>query len=440
MKYRIPLALALLAALASLGVGCSSDASPSAAPVTLRLQVSMTPQELESFEPALTAVDEVNAGWTVELETVPQESEVERVSNALAGDLPDLLRLQGLNVQQWIRREAFLDLTSRMESETLEAEFYGGPVEQFRWRDGIWGIPDLASPEVVFFNTAMFDAAGLDHPTADWTFDDMREAAIVLTLDEAGRNPTDPAFDPETIVQWGWNGGLTYFWQNALVQARGGDLCANDDCTQMSFTDPATAAAIEWWVTLVRDDHAALYDPYGGSQTGVPGDPFLAGAAAMGSNGYFAVGQLNSAGTIEYDIVPPLIGVDGERHTPLSTTGYVIAASSEHPDQAWELLQALTATEFLADTLGRPGHGVPARIAAAESIVDESHPPANQAAVLEAMAAGHVFRPFTASAFAAFGATAGIFTELNTGAVSLQEGLARLEAVANEALAPDREP
>ena len=38
------------------------------------------------------------------------------------------------------------------------------------------------------------------------------------------------------------------------------------------------------------------------------------------------------------------------------------------------------------------------------------------------------------------GATAGIFTELNTGAVSLEEGLARLEAAANEALAPDREP
>ena len=427
-------------AVAFVGAACSGPRA-SVAPVTLRLQVSLTPEELATFQPAVQALDAAHPEWIIRLETVPQGSEVEKVTSELTGDLPDVLRLQGLNVQQWIRRNAFLDLTPRIDAAHLDlADFYEGPLEQFRWQDSVWGLPDTASPEVVFYNKAMFDVAGLAYPTADWTYDDMRAAAISLTLDASGRHPDDAGFDPATIHQWGWNGGLTYFWQNELVRALGGDLCVNDDCTEMTFTDPATADAIEWWVSLVRDDHAALYDPYGGSQTGVPGDPFLAGAAAMGSNGYFAVGQLNAAGTIDYDIVPPLRGVDGVRHTPLSTNGYVIGGTTAHPDEAWALIQALIATDFLEATWGKPGHAVPARLSAADSAVDPSHAPANQAAVLEAMTVGRVFRPYTASSFAAFGATVDIFTKLNTGELALGDGLAQLEAAANDALAPDRAP
>jgi multiple sugar transport system substrate-binding protein len=443
-RRRPPVPVVLVGLLAAaLAASACEGLTASRAPVSLRLQVSLTPEELVSFEPALEAVDADHPEFEVVLETVPQGSEVEKVTSQLTGDLPDVLRVQGLNVQQWIRRAAFLDLTARVDDANRHgglADFYPGPRSQFEWRDSMWGLPDTASPEVVYYNTAMFDAAGLAYPTADWTYDDMRAAAIRLTHDGEGRHPGDPGFDPETIRQWGWNGGLTYFWQNEFVRALGGDLCANADCTEMTFTDGPTAEAIEWWITLVRDDHAALYDPYGGSQTGVPGDPFLAGAAAMGSNGWFAVGQLNAAGTIAYDVAPPLLGVDGQRHTPLSTNGYVIGKDTAHPDEAWALVQALVTPDFLAATWGRPGHAVPARIAAAESAIDTSHAPAHQDVVLDAMAVGQVFRPYTASAFAAFGATADLFKKLNTGEITLEEGLAELEAAANDALAPDRGP
>lgn len=438
-----PRAPRLLLALLGLALAAAACGGPTAstAPVTLRLQVSLTPEELAAYRPAVEALDAAHPEWVIQLETVPQESEVEKITSELTGGLPDVLRVTGLNVQQWIRRDAFLDLDARIAASKLDlADFYPGPLEQFRWNGRLWGLPDSATPEVVYYNKAMFDAAGLAYPNDTWTWDDMRAAAIKLTLDTAGRRPGDPGFDPKAIRQWGWNGGLTYFWQNEFVRARGGDLCVNEDCTEMSFTDPATVAAMDWWVSLVRDDHAALYDPYGGSQTGVPGDPFQSGAAAMGSNGYFAVGQLNAAATIDYDIIPPLIGTDGKRHTPLSTNGYVIAGTTKQADAAWALVQALLAPDFLASTWGKPGNAVPSRISAAGSAVDTSHAPANQAAVLEAMAVGRVFRPYTASAFAAFGATAELFTKLNTGALGLEDGLAQLERAANDALAPDRAP
>lgn len=433
-----PLVTLLLGGLFVLAACGTPNASQ--APVGLRLQVSLTAAELNSFRPALEEIDAANPGWTVALEEVPQGSEVEKVTTLLAGDdMPDVLRLQGLTVQQWIRRDAFADLTARIEAAELDlADFYDGPLAQFRFGDGLWGIPDTATPEVVYFNKAAFAEAGIEPPGEDWTYEDMRSAALALTVDTGGRHPGDAGFDPESIEQWGWNGGITYFWQNAFVKALGGDLCANPDCTLMNFTSPANQSAFEWWVSLVRDDHAALYDPYGGSQTGVPGDPFLAGRAAMGSNGAFAVGQLNAAGTVEYDIVPPLKGSDGYRYTPLSTNGYVISATTEHPDEAWDLVMALVDGGFLGETWGKPGHGVPARRSAAESVIDTSHPPTNQAAILTAMETGEVFRPNTASAFAAYGATADLFTKMNTGQLEIADALAQLEEAANGALEPDR--
>jgi multiple sugar transport system substrate-binding protein len=431
-------ALGLIVAMAT---ACSGT-SPSAGPVTLRLQVSMTPEELASFQPAIQAVDAAHPEFVVQLENVPQDSETQKITTEVAADdLPDVLRVTGSNVQQWIRRASFLDLTSRVTAAGLDlTDFYAGPLDQYRWHDTLWGIPDSASPEIVYYDKKGFADAGLTPPDDTWTYEDMRTAAMKLTVDAGGKHPGDAGFDPEKITRWGWNGGVTYYWQDAAIEGLGGELCANPDCTTMSFTDPATRAAFDWWVGLVRDDHAGLADPYGGSQTGVPGDPFQSGKAAMGSNGSFAIGQLNAAGTIDYDVVQPFLGTDGKRHTPLSTNGYVMSAKSQHPDQAWALIQALVAPAFLESTWGKPGHAVPARRSAASSVIDSSHPPVNQKAILEAMEFGAVFRPYTAGARAAYDRTLDLFTKMNTGALPIPDALAQIEAAANEALAADRAP
>jgi multiple sugar transport system substrate-binding protein len=364
----------------------------------------------------------------------------EKINTQLAAnDLPDVVRSQGLLVQQWLRQGAFLDLTPLIAESKLDlTDFYAGPLTQFQWQEQTWGLPDTAAPDLLFYNKALFDAAGVAYPTDAWTFEDMRQAAIQLTLDDQGRNAADPAFEPTKIVQWGWNGGLTFFWQRHLVRGWGGDFCANADCTLMNFTAPATLEAINWWVKLVTVDHATLYDPYGGSQTGIPGDPFLAGKAAMGYNGFFAVGQLNSSGAIDYDIAQPLLGADGKRYTPLSTNGYMIAANSEHPQEAWALVQALVEPTFLADTWGKPGHAVPARRAVAAAVINPDQAPQNQAAIVAAMDYGEVFKPYTSSAFAAYGKTAELFTKANKGELPVAEAMQQIEAAANEALAPDR--
>jgi multiple sugar transport system substrate-binding protein len=433
LKRTVGSPLALIAIL--FGVAATSHA----APVTLRLQVGLTPQERTTFEPALAALAAAHPEWNIALETVPQAAFVENMNAQIAaGTLPDVVRVSGLQVQQWLRQGAFLDLTNRLGAADLD-DFYPSPLEQFRWKGKLWGLPDTAAPELVFYNKAMFDAAGLAYPTENWTFEDMRQAAIQLTLDAQGRHPTDPAFDPDAIVQWGWNSSLNHLWHRHALQALGADWCVNDDCTVLDMTSPEVVAAASWWASLVQEEHVGLHDPYRGSQTGTRGDPFLAGKAAMGFNGYFAVGQLNASGAIAHDIVQPFLAPNGNRYSVLSTNGYVISAASEHPEEAWALVQALLEADFLAKVWGHAGHAVPARQSAAASVLESPDPPANRQAIVDVMAYADVFKPYTPSALEANVQTLGLFEQAMRGDLPVAEALEQIETVANGILAQDRD-
>jgi multiple sugar transport system substrate-binding protein len=411
-------------------------------PVRLTLMVGMTPQELASFRPALEALDAAHPEFVVDLEPVPQQAFSERANARLASDtLPDVVRMDGLVAQRLIRSGAFLELSSLPGFDGVDLDdYFPGVLEPYRTGDDLWALADTASPTMLFYDRAKFDAAGVAYPTDDWTYDDMRQAAVRLTRDAEGRSPLDAGFDPTRVVQWGWNNSLTMYWQRDLVQALGADWCADALCTTFAATDPDVVAAVQWWADLVQVDHAGLYAPFSGAQTGIPGSAFLAGVAAMGYHGFFAIGQLNAIGGIDYDVAPPLLGVDGRRRASLSINGYAIAAGTEHPREALALLKALTAPDFLAETWGRQGHAVPARRGAAPSVIDPTRPPANQDAALVAMEVGTVFHPFTPSAFEAYALTVDLFAAMMRGDVDVPVALAEIERVLNEVLAGDRLP
>jgi ABC-type glycerol-3-phosphate transport system substrate-binding protein len=83
-------------------------AAHQAAPVALRLQVSLSPQELKAIQPALEALDEAHPEWDVALETAPQEDFFEDLDAQMAaGTPPDVVRVPGLLAQQCFGKGSF---------------------------------------------------------------------------------------------------------------------------------------------------------------------------------------------------------------------------------------------------------------------------------------------------------------------------------------------
>lgn len=421
-----------------------SAAQPTAAsaePVTLRVAVTLNAEALQDFEKGIAAIEAAHPEWNIEVEAIPQEGRLEKITAEIASQtLPDLLLTDGSSVQQWIRQGAFADLTKYIANDSLDlTTYYAGPLEQFAYNGSQYGIPYDGAPEVVYYNKGMFDAAGVDYPTDDMTFDEMREVAKLLTLDANGNNATSPDFDPTQVVQWGWNSTPNHIWARHYIQARGGDICTNADCTIMDYTSPEVVEAFRYWADMAQVDHTAPYDVYTGGQTGVPGDPFVAGVAAMGFNNIAFAPQLNNQTEIQYDVVQPFVGVDGNRYGPISTEGILMSANTQHADAAWALLRELTGESFLSEYVAKPGHGIPALRSAAPAFINADKLPANQQSAIDAMEYETILRPFSASSFEAYGKTSSLFVEAMKGDRPLEEVLAEIQTAANDALAKDIE-
>jgi multiple sugar transport system substrate-binding protein len=417
------------------------NASAPAAPIKLRLGVSLTAEELKDYEAAVKALDEARPEWEIALEQVPQDGNLEKLTaNAAAGTLPDVQYVFTNQARRFIAQGAFLYLTPLVAKYNFDLDdFYPNLLTPLQFEkdgvQGLYGIPTNAAPEIVFYNKAMFDAAKLSYPTDAWTLDDMRVAARKLTLDKSGRNAEDPAFDKSQVAQWGWYGALPAgLYSRSFITPLEADWCANPDCSQMDFTSAPVLKAIQFWADMSVNEGTALADTFRGSQTGAGGDPFIAGQAAMGMNGWFAIGQLNSQGTINYDVVQPFKGPGGTRGSGVSVSGYAISAASANPDEAFKLLMALSEPAFLSRVWAKPGHGIPARRSVAADAVDASHAPANQAAAIAALEYGQPFAPYTSGGVEAYLTTIDLFIAAFKGERALEPTLKEIATMANDIL------
>ena len=440
VAWMLAIVLTLLPACAAPSPRTARESSASL-PVKLRLGVSLTAPELRDFEAAVKELDAAHPEWEIALEQVPQEGNIEKLTaNLAAGTLPDVQYVFNNQVRRFIARGAFLDLKPLIAKYDFALDdFFPNLFTQFRFTkdgiEGLYGIPTLAAPEIVFYNKAMFDAAGVPYPTDEWTFEDMRAAARKLTLDKNGRNADDPAFDKTQVVQWGWYGALpSGLYSRNFITPFDADWCADADCMTMDFTSPAVVSAIRWWAEMSIKEGTALADTFRGTQTGIGGDPFIAGKAAMSLNGWFAIGQLNSQGNIDYDVVQPFKGPGGKRASGVSASGYAIAATTQHPDEAFKLIMALSDPAFMTRAWAKPGHGVPARRSIAREAINLAHPPANQAAAIAAMEYGEPFAPYTSGGFEAYLKTIDDFIAILKGDKPLEQTLAEIERTTNDIL------
>jgi multiple sugar transport system substrate-binding protein len=412
-----------------------------AEPVKLRLGVSLTAPELKDYEAAIKALDDAHPEWEIVFEQVPQDGNLEKLTaNMAAGTLPDVQYVFNNQVRRFIAQGAFLDLNPLVEKYAFDlTDFYPNLFAPLRYTtgstNGLYGIPTNAAPEIVFYNKEMFDKAGLSYPTDAWTLDDMRVAARKLTLDKSGRTAEDPSFDKTQVVQWGWYGALPGgLFSRSFITPLDADWCANADCSQMQFTEPKVLSAIQFWASMSIDEGTALADTFRGSQTGAGGDPFIAGKAAMGMNGWFAIGQLNAEGGINYDVVQPFKGPTGKRGSDVSVSSYAISAKSAHADEAFKLVMALSDPAFLSRVWAKPGHGLPARRSVAQAAVDTSRAPANQAAAVAALEYGQPFSPYTSGGIEAYLKTIDVFIAALKGERPLEPSLKEIETTLNDIL------
>lgn len=127
-----------------------------------------------------------------------------------SGELPDLVILDGCGMASFIQLGLFGDIS---DADINWDEYMEGPMESTMLDGKHYGIPFATNCTVLFYNKDLFDAAGIDYPDENTTWDEFHEMAKALTKDgvsgfgNAATNTDEGTFQ---CLQWLYTAGGSY--------------------------------------------------------------------------------------------------------------------------------------------------------------------------------------------------------------------------------------
>jgi multiple sugar transport system substrate-binding protein len=349
---------------------------------------------------------EAENGVTVDIRFIPfADFNRTLLQSAAAGDLPDVALINAFDTAAMADAGVTLDLSDRVEEWGEQDAYFPTSWETTQVDGATYGIPHVADAYAVYYNTALFEAAGLTPPA---TWDEMETTAAELATE--GRTG---------LAVSGIEGAEGATGLVIRVLAEGGTL--------EDFDSEAGATALDSFQTMV--DSGALSP---GFLTWIEDDAmnqFATEQSAMMINSASYINVLhNDYPDLAWDVALLPEG-SASRLTFLSAENLSIGAASENADAAWDLITFMQRPDELAVYL-------PARnkLAARNDVPDESGDPVRA-----------TFNEQLANAWAPEGRLAAVSNEVFTAVqqalqakisgTSTADALATAQAAIDEALA-----
>ncbi len=284
-----------------------------------------------------------------------------------SGSGPDIvgpLGIGGANAfhNQWLDLQPLIDSTgfdmSKYPKSTVDLYNVGG--------EGQVGIPYAIYPSVLFYKKDLFKEAGLNEPPHDWNadytmpdgsvvpwdYDTARKIGLLLTVDENGKDATEAGFDPEKIVQWGFEPQRDDLRQVGAYWKAGSFVGADGKTVEIP---DAWAKAWHWFYDGIWKDHISVTGPqFQNTDFNPEGYPFFTGKVAMSENYLWSTYGVSGAGD-DWDMAATP-SYEGQTTAAFNADTFRILKSSKNPDAAFKVLQYLLENKDLLSLYG----GMPA--------------------------------------------------------------------------------
>ena len=195
----------------------------------------------------------------------------------------------------------------------------------------LYEIPAGWQVMVIYYNTRMFDAAGVPRPRPGWTWDDFVETAKALTRGEGA----------DKVYGYGmpWFDFAHHPWY-----LTNGTYPVTDDYAASNLTDPKMAEAATFLHDLVHV-HGVSPDPFGLNVY----DQFANGRLAMTSSGRWPVPGWVKGGFTDFDIAPWPSKETGQ--TVFGCAGWGVSPESKHPELAFNAILELVSLETVVQVM-----------------------------------------------------------------------------------------
>jgi multiple sugar transport system substrate-binding protein len=348
--------------------------------ITLRWRTRPDNQaEIDVYQAASDAIQAQMTGVTLVYE--PGGSESSSYQDVLkteiaAGTAPDVFWIPGTDVADFASRGLILNLNDlATQSGFNVGDFYPAPMAHLTHNietgaEGatsgtLWGVPRDVSTFVLYLNLDLIGEAGAPDPRElaaqgkwDWAaFQDVAQKVRALGSDIYGYGAN---------AWWGPYG----VWMNAS----GGGFF-NAERTACNLDSDASIQGLTFMQGLYVSDNAVAV-PYGEDSE----PPFMAGRVAMFQNGRWGTPGIRANANFNWDAVQLPTGPNGHMGDWLFWGAYVVNAHTQHPAEAWALIQQLTTAETQG-MISELGTNIPSRVSqdAIDAFLTFTPPTNNQA-------------------------------------------------------------
>lgn len=339
-----PAVLAVTALLAGCSGGGSTDSAASDEKVTISYGIWAGTQTPAMKEIA-AAFEKENPNITVKIQERPWPDFWSTLqTGAAGGTAPDAFWMLAQQIRPYAAGDQLLDISDAVEEAGVDLDNYPKAVlDLYDQGDGkLYGLPKDVDTNAVWYNKAMFDAAGVEYPTEGWTWADFRETAKKLTNPEAGT--------------WGVAAPLDYQggYYNSIFQA-GGQVISDDGKTAL-IDSPEAQEGIKFWTDLQADGSSPTLQQLSDTEGETM---FEQGKVAMYVSGaYWALKIYDNKEISPHVDIAPL--PTGKKQATVSSgitnVGY---AGSKHPEETKKFLLFASGKEA-AEIQAKSGAVLPA--------------------------------------------------------------------------------
>jgi multiple sugar transport system substrate-binding protein len=318
---------------------------------------------VEDLNTIIAAFEEANPGITVEIDSAPFGDYFTLLqTDIISGEAPDVFELNFENFESFAANETLMDLSDIAG----EAPYYPRALAAFQYDGKQYALPESFSTVLLYYNTELFDQAGLEYPTDEWTWDDAQEAALAI------RALGDDIWGLYTPIQ---------FWEFYKKAAQQGDCqFFNEDETESLINSEGCVEALQSMVNFV--DAGVI--PSQADLSGISdAELFANGKLGMWVTGTWMFSALDSA-EFTWDVqIEPMIN---QHASHFFSNAVAVSATTAHAEAAQKLALFLTSSETAANVRVEHNWELPAlnQPEYFESFLS-AEPPANRAAVFQAL-------------------------------------------------------
>lgn len=358
-----------VAAATAIGLsGCSSSGGtdPADGKATLTYALWDTSQQ-PAYQACATAFTK-KTGIKVKVQQTDYNNYFTGLStDFVSGSGPDVFANVTSNYPDYAQQQQIVDITPLIEKDKIDLSAYQ-PVTLQNWKmDGkYYGLPKDIDAVGLAYDSKVIEAADVDPASLNeltWNADDGGTFGTLvkkLTVDSAGHNGLDPAFDKSKVARYGLVApnvsditGHTS-WGNFVLSSGSELLSPNPFGTKWNFASGAVPSTVTWYQKMIAQGFIQKPSLNNSLSTS---SLFDAGKIALATEGTWNAGVFSQGkASVKWARFPA--GPDGER-VYTNSLADSINANSKNQDEAWEWVKYL-GSSACQDTVASYGVVFPA--------------------------------------------------------------------------------